>query len=777
MREGLNDEQIAERLGIDAATAQYDVWGILSKLGLESRAQVAVARPQPPGASELAAPESEPEPELEREPAASEPEPEPESEPEPELEFEPEPGLEPELELEPEPESEVDLRPEPVPFDSEPDGTIVSTPEPHPRRIKFRLAAQVFGIGLALAGLGLVVWGGVRMASDDTSDRPVVRPTALPSPATAAVTNPPSTITPFPTVVPEEAVAFGKFGFRRALYSVRPDVSEPEIVLPSLPRAYALSPDGTQLAYVQGYGDTDLKVISASGEALFSLQLEVVFSVDGLSWPGDGSHIVLSVQVVPPSDPSTLKETIALLDLDSDALTILDSAPLLPNGLITLPSEPPAAVPHPNSGAALSPDGTHVAWPSGDGEIKISSVSGQTRAVALTGRFPAWSADSSRLAFEDGGDIHIVDRDGSGEETLAPGGQPAWAPADRITFIRDGDLFVIDPDTGEESQLTGIDLPFASSPRWSPDGERIVFAYAADVSEIFTVAPNGDERTLLVPGSHPQWSPDGESIAFAAGNGKGNLFLMSPDGSSLEALPATISVSGPAPPDAGCHARPFQWSPSGDRLAVCNARSGNIDVIRLSGEGPILVGVGGTSFSWSPEGDRIALTGYEGEGARARAVIRIADPAKPNAPPQRLAEGTTPDWSPDGDKIAYVANDGLHVAGIATGQNVLVAGGDVEPSHVSWSPDSSRLAYVRDGRVFIAGLASGTSTVNVAEGLGPQWSPDGAQIAFYTSAPNGHDDVWTVPADVSAPPRHLGVGRSPTWSPDSTRLAYDRFIP
>ena len=328
MREGLNDEQIAERLGINVATAQYDVWGILSKLGLESRAQVAVARPQP-------SPTQEPEPTPE--PAAVEPE-ATAAEPEPRARTRARAGgagtragartraraggRNPSWssELEPEPEPEVELRPEPVPFDPEPDGTVVSTPEPPRRRINLRLAAQVFGIGLALAGLGLVVWGGVRMASDDTSDRPVVRRTALPSLATAGVTNPPSTITPFPTVAPEDAVAFGQFGFRRALYSVRPDVSEPEIVLPSLPRAYALSPDGTQLAYVQSYGDTDLKVISATGEALFSLQLEGVFNVDGLTWPGDGSRIVLSVQVAQPSDPSTLKDTIALLDLEATPL-------------------------------------------------------------------------------------------------------------------------------------------------------------------------------------------------------------------------------------------------------------------------------------------------------------------------------------------------------------------------------------------------------------------------------------------------------------------------
>jgi Tol biopolymer transport system component/DNA-binding CsgD family transcriptional regulator len=338
-------------------------------------------------------------------------------------------------------------------------------------------------------------------------------------------------------------------------------------------------------------------------------------------------------------------------------------------------------------------------------------------------------------------------------------------------------------DNGESPAIVRTALPTLATPGATDPAVTAVpgvvpepGASGQTVSEVFTVSANGDERTRLVEGSFPRWSPDGQSIAFADGNGKGNLFLMTPDGGPVIALPATISLSDPPPPDAGCHTRPLQWSPAGDRLAVCNARSGNIDIIRLSGEGPIFVG-SGSSFSWSPDGALIAFTGYEGEGAAARAVIYIADPAQPNAPPAPLAEGTTPDWSPDGEMIAYVADDGLHVAGIATGENTLVAAGDVARSHVSWSPDSSRLAYVSAGRIFIADLTSSAPTAALAAGLGPQWSPDGTQIAYYTSAPNGHQDLWTVPADASAPPRHLGVGRSPTWSPDSTQIAYDHFIP
>ena len=54
-------------------------------------------------------------------------------------------------------------------------------------------------------------------------------------------------------------------------------------------------------------------------------------------------------------------------------------------------------------------------------------------------------------------------------------GPPSWSPdGTRIAFDRDGDLFIIDVESGEETRLTRTQGP-EGDPTWSPDGSRILF--------------------------------------------------------------------------------------------------------------------------------------------------------------------------------------------------------------------------------------------------------------------------------------------------------------
>ena len=112
---------------------------------------------------------------------------------------------------------------------------------------------------------------------------------------------------------------------------------------------------------------------------------------------------------------------------------------------------------------------------------------------------PAWSPDGSWIAFNrefpdqpqsisivhpDGSDLHPVAYDG-----YFAGGQPAWSPdGTKIAFVSTryggiakleigGEIFVVDADGSNEKRLTklGPEVVQDIHPTWSPDGVRLLF--------------------------------------------------------------------------------------------------------------------------------------------------------------------------------------------------------------------------------------------------------------------------------------------------------------
>jgi WD40-like Beta Propeller Repeat len=106
---------------------------------------------------------------------------------------------------------------------------------------------------------------------------------------------------------------------------------------------------------------------------------------------------------------------------------------------------------------------------------------------------------------------------------------------------------------------TGTD-GYDSSPSWSPDSERLVFATRQKgESTISIIDADGSHRHLLARhASSPAWSPDGGVIAYESACG---VKLVTPSG--RDATPGRRS---------GCHSlgirgRPV-WSPDGRRIAI-----------------------------------------------------------------------------------------------------------------------------------------------------------------------------------------------------------------
>ena len=145
---------------------------------------------------------------------------------------------------------------------------------------------------------------------------------------------------------------------------------------------------------------------------------------------------------------------------------------------------------------AWSPDGSSIAFARsfrGSFDLFVCAPDGSGLTALTATRpadedFPSWSPDGTQLAFtryvtgfeSSGGDLWIMEPDGSGERLLLGGpdddAEPSWSPdGTRIAFVRNGRVSVMDADGSGIVALTAGAIDPEFRPRWSPDGTRILF--------------------------------------------------------------------------------------------------------------------------------------------------------------------------------------------------------------------------------------------------------------------------------------------------------------
>ncbi|MBN1426689.1 PD40 domain-containing protein [Candidatus Fermentibacteria bacterium] len=197
------------------------------------------------------------------------------------------------------------------------------------------------------------------------------------------------------------------------------------------------------------------------------------------------------------------------------------------------------------------------------------------------------------------------------------------------------------------------------------------------------------------------------------------------------------------------------------------------DELFLDPEPPVEVEV---DPDWSPDGATIAYTHSLDE-------VWLLDLQTTER--RFLTKGMWPVWSPEGKRIAYVKANDVHVIEVETEEITRLTDWG-ECYFPSWSPDGTRICYdviavPADSLGLWIMNSDGSGKTRVVRGRAPDWSPDGATLAYVGgpgSAARTESQIWLVRTDGTEETQlteRAVANRYPCWSPDGARIAWNSF--
>jgi Tol biopolymer transport system component/DNA-binding winged helix-turn-helix (wHTH) protein len=336
----------------------------------------------------------------------------------------------------------------------------------------------------------------------------------------------------------------------------------------------------------------------------------------------------------------------------------------------------------------------------------------------------------------------------------------------------------------------------------------------------------------------PAFSPDATQLVFGwdggtsaeAGEGRRfGLYLKSVDSErTLElAPPNAISIAA-------------SWSRDGRQLAfarITESESGIYQIPAIGGAETLLARASFREedflqMSWSPDDRLLAYSAMDSEGHSGIHLLTLNDSRSSSlARPEACADTALPAFSPDGDRLAHICTSSLavydvYLTDLASGASRRLASLHGSPKGLAWTSSgddlmlvndaadgsalwrlstkgqlsrvpgteealgpglavtSDRFAFVREDRsidIWRVDLTDPGATGRVLIGstrtqLVPQYSPDGAYIAFQSTR-SGSSEIWVADALGNAAAKMTSFGGpltgAPSWCSDGRRIAFD----
>lgn len=392
---------------------------------------------------------------------------------------------------------------------------------------------------------------------------------------------------------------------------------------------------------------------------------------------------------------------------------------------------------------------------------------------------------------------------------------------DRIVFDLLGDLYELPISGGKATRITE-GLAFDSHPKYSPDGESILFISDRSGGNNAWIINRAKKDTLQVTKGDTfnmqsaDWSPDGDYIAVVKGTRNFKLHLYHRQGGSGVQLidkPDNLKISEPT------------FSPDGDLIWYSQRQNswqynaslpqyqlGTYD--RTDGKTKTMTSRYGSAFSptLSPDGKWLVYGSRHND--QTGLILRdlktgderwLAYPVQRDEQESIAPLGVLPamSFTPDsgsiiasyGGKLNRIYLEGNRVEPIEFEVNEKVAMGpqlkfeypieDTNTFSVTQirdavvSPDGTHIAFSALNRVYVMNLQDQKprrlTTFDFTEAM-PTWSPDSKEIAFVTWSESDGGHLYKVAAKPRSKPIRIStqsaVYQDPVWSPKGQLVVF-----
>ncbi|MDA2925063.1 hypothetical protein MYX65_10525, partial [Acidobacteria bacterium AH-259-L09] len=459
---------------------------------------------------------------------------------------------------------------------------------------------------------------------------------------------------------------------------------------------------------------------------------------------------------------------------------------------------------------AFSADGTHLVY-SANNQLYLRAMD-QLEAMPIRGtegraRSPFFSPDGQWVGFWEGdGKLMKVSISGGAPVTLCEAGNPygaSWGPDDRIVFGQGSEGIWQVPATGGTKQLLiSVDATkdeSAHGPQILPGEKAMLFTLRSggvswdDAQILVESLQTGERKVLINGGRDARYVPTGHLLYAQAGT----LLAVPFDLARLEVTGGPVPIIEDVSQATSTGAAQFSFSGLGSLIYVPGGLSSEpegtlvwVDRVRRVEpivEKPLLFP---RYPRLSPDGRRLALTTGPGDAGD----LWVYDLA--GRPPYPLAfEGHNDRavWTPDSKRVAF----GSTRAGPGNLFWIPADGSTLDPESLltspnrqlprCWSPDGRELIFLQtspDGNDIMALPIEGEREPRLVlrteypvtpneGGAGAALSPDGRWLA-YVSGVTGGPEIWVRPYPGPGAPSRISPngGLEPVWGPKGREIFY-----